>query len=174
MASYPTFSVTKNLTAQDLSNLAPNIVVKQSANTITSNTTLAADPELSNISLTPGTYYVEFFIACRGVSTGSIKTDWTFTGTTSTTPTRFIIGPGVGNTGGVASVTPVVMMTGLINVVQNFTLVTTSSDYVIWEFCPNFVVTATGLLSWRAAQNASNATSTVINPPSHLRIRQVG
>lgn len=174
MAQYPNFSVLTGLSAQNLAATVPNIIVKAAANTMTSTTTLTADPELSTVTLGVGTWYVEFFIACRGIAAAGIKTDWTFGGTTTGSPTRFLLGPGVGNAGGVASVTPVVMMTGPINVAQNFTTVTTSSDYLIWEFCPNFIVTSPGLLSYRAAQNAASATSTVINPPSHLRIRQVG
>jgi hypothetical protein len=177
MAKFPNWAVGTDGSATNLAYMVPNIVTKASANTITSNTTLANDSELTNLSLTAGTWEIEVMLWATGTaaSTGGLKTAWAFaTGTLTGTPNRACLGPG---SGGAATSITMVQLTGAVvayTTSVSYGLTNTALPYyLIKEECPNFVVATTGTLSVQVAQIVSNATSTVVQPGSRVKYRQI-
>ena len=176
MSKFPNWAVGTDVSATNLANGIPNIVTKASANTITSNATLANDSELTNISLAVGTWEIEVDLWVSGNGTGSVggfKDAWAFsTGTLTGTPNRSIIGPTTANatlaTGAVGLQTQVLAY----NAAASYGLLT-GQAYWIKHFCPNFIVATTGTLSIQVAQGTSNATSTVVNVGSRVKCRQI-
>lgn len=178
MAKFPAWTVFKRVDATTLDQCVPNIVTKVSTTTITSNTTLANDSELTSISLGVGTWEVEVTLWAGGTSgaAGGLKTAWAFTtGTLTGTPNRGCIGPGATGAASSIAVTPVTMAVQPYSTAVVYGLTNTALPfYVIKEECPNFVVATAGTLSIQVAQSVSNATSTTIQPGSRVKVRQIG
>lgn len=175
MAKFPAWGVGTDVSATNLANGIPNIVTKASANTITSNATLANDAELQNIALEAGTWEIETDLWVSGNATGAVggfKDAWTFSGTLTGTPNRSFIGPTTANavlaTGAVGLQTQVLAY----NAAATCGLLT-GQAYWIKELAPLFVVSVAGNLAIQVAQGTSNATSTVINIGSRVRCRRI-
>lgn len=175
MAKFPAWTVGKRVDATTLDQCVPNIVTKASATTITSNAVLANDGELVGIALAVGTWEieVEIFVSGNGTgATGGFQDAWAFTGTTTGTPQRAILGPNTANA---------VLATGAVALkAQTLTYSTataygllTGQPYWIKELCPNFIVATAGNLSMQFAQGTSNATSTVVQAGSRVKCRQI-
>lgn len=178
MAKFPSWTAGKRVDATTLDQGIPNIVTKVSATTITSNTTLANDAELAGISLAVGTWEIEvmLWVTGSGASTTSgLKTAWAFTtGTLTGTPNRTICGPAAAST---AAPTAIASLQQAVTTYNGSTLPyglgSTTVPVKILEECPNFVVATVGTWSIQVAQNTSSATSTVIQPGSRVKCRQI-
>jgi hypothetical protein len=173
MARYPNWTVLKKVDATSLAAGIPDITTKVAATTITSNITLANDTELQNIALGVGTWEIEVMLWATGATGGSLKTAWAFTGTVTGTPNRGNVGPGVGNTAVPTAISLVNLNVQAYNAAIAYGLNSTTLPYYITEMCPNFVVTAAGSFSVQVAQSASLATSTVVQPGSRVKVRQI-
>lgn len=178
MAKYPAWGVGTDVSATNLALMLPNIVVKAAATTITSNTTLANDSELSSLALGIGTWEIYVKLLASGAATaGDLKTQWSFTGTLTGTPVRDILGPGAAGTSTAAptALVNVAMSTQNYNVNQTYGIRQVAAPfYRILEECTSFVVSVAGNLGIQVAQNTSNATATVINVGSRIEYRQIG
>lgn len=178
MAQFPAWAVGKRVDATALASMVPNIVTKVAATTITSNTTLANDSELTGISLAVGTWEieVELWVTGNGASsTSGLKTAWAFaTGTLTGTPNRACHGPVATNTAAPATAVMFDSVIAYTTSTQPYGLGSTALPFhVITERCPSFVVATTGTFSVQVAQNTSSATSTVIQPGSRVKCRQI-
>lgn len=175
MPQFPSWTVGKRVDATTLNQMIPNIVTKVSATTITSNTTLANDSELTSVSLGVGTWEIEVMLWVSGATAGNLKTAWAFTtGTLTGTPNRACIGPGSGNTAVPGAVTPATFSVVAYNTALVYGINSTALPfYVLTETCTNFIVATAGTWSIQVAQNASSATSTVIQPGSRVKVRQI-
>lgn len=175
MAKFPAWLVGNGVTATALDQMVPNIVTKAGTTTITSDTVLDNDSELTNIALAVGTWEIEVELWVGGVTAGLLKTAWNFaTGTLTGTPDRACIGPGSGNT---AAATAITLMTSAV-VAYNTAVVyginsTTRPFYKVQETCGRFIVATAGTFNVQVAQNASSATSTTIQPGSRVKCRQI-
>lgn len=176
MSKFPAWLVGKDVSATNLDAGIPNIVVKASANTMTSTTTLTNDSELSGISLAVGTWEIYMKLFANGVTGGRLKTAWAFTGTLSNTPVRSISGPGSANAAGPLAVTPSIIAGLAYNTATDYGLNTLTNPpyYLIEEECEQFVVSVAGNFSLQAAQTASSASATTIWPQSWVKLRQIG
>jgi hypothetical protein len=155
--------------------MVPNITVKASTTSITSNTTLANDSELTNIALAVGTWEIEVMLWAGAVTAGNLKTAWNFaTGTLTGTPNRACCGPGSGNT---AAATAITLMTSAVVAYTTSVVYGVNSTalpfYLITETCSNFVVATAGTFNVQVAQNASSGTATTIQPGSRVKCRQI-
>lgn len=176
MAKFPLWLVGKRIDATTLDQCVPNIVTKTATTTITSNTTLTNDSELSGIALAVGTWEISVMLWFNGVTGGRLKTDWSFTGTLTGTPIRAISGPGSGNTAGPLAITPMIYSALAYNTATDYGCNTSTNPpyYQAVEETTSFVVSVTGNFGVRVAQTASSATSTIIWPGSWVKLRQIG
>ncbi len=175
MAKFPAWTVGKRVDATTLDQGIPNIVTKVGTTTITSNTTLANDAELSGIALGVGTWEISVMLWFNGVTGGRLKTAWAFTGTLTGTPIRAISGPGSGNTAGPLAITPMIYSALAYNTATDYGPNTSTNPpyYQAVEETTSFVVATAGNFSVQVAQTASSATSTIIWPGSWVKLRQV-
>lgn len=176
MAKFPNWGVGTDGSATNLANGIPNIVTKVSTNTITSNTTLANDSELTNISLAVGTWEIEVLIWVTGAAAGAgnLKTAWNFaTGTLTGTPNRDCDGPSATSTAAPTALVSLQKQAGTYSSANTYGLGSTTVIHKIMESCPNFVVATVGTLSIQFAQGTSTATSTVIQPGTRVKCRQI-
>lgn len=178
MAKFPSWTVMKRVDATTLDQGIPNIVTKVSATTITSNTTLANDSELTAISLGVGTWEIEVMLWVTGAiaaTFGDVKTAWAFaTGTLTGTPNRAVIGAAATDTAVPGLITPMNLSVVAYTTAVPYAVRSAALPFeLIKEECPNFVVATAGTFSVQVAQNASSATSTVIQPGSRVKCRQI-
>lgn len=174
MAKFPNWGVGLDVSANNLALGIEDITVKTSANTITSNATLANDPELQNIVLPTGTYYIEVDLYVSGNGTGAVggfKEAWAFTGTLTGTNQRALLGPQTANAA--AANATVAMQSQVVNynTAISYGLIT-GAAYWIKFLCTSFTVTAQGNFSVQVAQGTSNATSTVVQAGSRVKLRR--
>jgi hypothetical protein len=176
MAKFPLWAVGKKGDATTFDQMVPNIVTKVATNSIVSNVTLANDSELTGIALGIGTWEIEVMLWATGVAAGAsnLKTGWAFTGTLTGTPNRALVGPAATNTAVPTAITLMNMSTAAYNsTTQIYGLGSATVPAVALEICPNFVVSVAGTLSIQVAQGTSNATATVIQPGSRVKVRQI-
>jgi hypothetical protein len=147
----------------------PVTTTKAAATARNTTTTLADDPHLSGITLTPGTYDIElvFFYTLTTTTTQKIKTRWAFTTGTWSTTNRACHGPGSDNVDppeSVAEATFRVYTTDGQDAVYDSS---TSAAYsAVREVARGVVVTVTGTLSLQWAQVASSANNTTVQAGS--------
>src|SRR4051812_23652756 len=92
---YPVIGVGDLVTADLLTSMLPGTVVKLVQTSRNTTTSLAADPDLSSITLGVGSWEVELILqwSQNTTATQKIKTQWGFSGTWNT-PVRACLGPG--------------------------------------------------------------------------------
>lgn len=174
-ATYPDIGVGDLVTADLLTSMLPAAVVKSALTSRTSTTTLAADGDLTGITLGVGTWKIELllFWSCSVSATQKIKTQWGFTGTWNN-PTRGCVGPGNVTTGTPRdAVQEMNVSANATNVdavynVQNNALFTT-----VREMTYLAVVTSPGDLSLQWAQSVSSANPTIVQPGSAFEVRRI-
>lgn len=154
--------------AQALDAYLPVLVRKPADQPLTNSATFQDDLHLK-VNLTPGTYRVDAFVAARGPAAADIKTTWTFGGTSTSSTSRMMFGPGptstdIGN--GVAQ--------------MRFATITSIAGYATDGVLDSAVleslhldVTAAGLLTLRWAQSTANAGSTTVLANSRLYIQKM-
>jgi hypothetical protein len=175
MAKFPLWAVGKKGDATTFDQMVPNIVTKVATNSIVSNVTLANDSELTGIALGIGTWEIEAMVwATSAATVGNLKTGWAFTGTLTGTPNRACTGPAATNTASALLTTPMTLGVVAYNTAVTYgTSATALPFHLVTEMCPNFVVSVAGTLSIQVAQGTSNATATVIQPGSRVKVRQI-
>lgn len=178
MPKFPNWGVGTDVNASNLANGIPNIVTKASANTITSNTTLANDAELQNIALGVGTWEIEVQLWVTGAiaaTFGDVKTAWAFTtGTLTGTPNRAVIGAAATDTAVPGLITPINLSVVAYNTAVPYAVRSAALPFeLIREEATSFVVATAGNLAIQVAQSVSSATSTVIQPGSRVKCRQI-
>lgn len=178
MAKFPLWGVGTDVNATNLANTVPNIVTKASANTITSNATLANDGELQNIALEAGTWEIEvklWVAAAIAATFGDLKTAWAFTtGTLTGTPDRECMGPGSGSTAAATALVNLNLSVLSYNTSVTYPVRTNARPFqLIREEANNFVVATAGNLAIQVAQATSSATSTVIQAGSRVKCRRI-
>ncbi len=77
MAKYPAWVVGQRVTADLLSAMQADVVVKTTSTVRASNTTLSADPELVVSVDANATYLIEFHVWYATTTAASFKTSWT-------------------------------------------------------------------------------------------------
>lgn len=176
MSKFPNWTVIKRVDAASLAQGIPDITTKVAATTITSNVTPANDSELAGIALGVGTWEIEVMLWATGVAAGggNLKTAWAFTtGTLTGTPIRTTIGPAATSVA-VPNVTTIVNLgASSYNTAVVYGLASTTAFAVVKEECPSFVVATAGTFSVQVAQGTSNATATVVQPGSRVKVRQI-
>lgn len=90
--TWPPIAAGDDLTADLLSEMLPRIIVKPAATTITSSTSLTADPDLTMALEANATYFVEFYIRYTAINAEKFKTTWTVP--SGAGGNRAVIGPG--------------------------------------------------------------------------------
>lgn len=175
MSKFPAWGVGLDVSADNLAYMIPNNVIKASASTYTSNTTLANDSELVNIALEAGTWEVELLILATGVASGAgnLKVGWTFSGTLTGTPKRACLGPGAASTAVPSAVVNTSYAAVDYSAAQVYGLGSTTVYHAIQEIAPNFVVSVAGNLTVQFAQGTSSGTSTVVQAGTRLRCRRI-
>lgn len=172
MARYPDIKAGNKITGALLRSMLPDKTVKQSATDLTSNTTLANDPELSGITLGVGTWEVRVVIFATSAGTANIKTRWSFTGTWANA-IRAVVGPGLTATGGPTDATTM-KTNGQSVATDAIYALTNSSNYaVIKEECSTVVVTVTGDMALQWAQQVSSANTTSVKAGSYIEVKQI-
>ncbi len=159
----------------DLTAIKPTSVNKSGTTARSSTTTLADDPDLSGITLTPGTYSITVTLFFTVASTTPLlKTRWAFTGTWGS-PMRSCMGPGQGNTAE-SNALNLVTMRGYDATTQDaiYNKAVSSAYGAIVEQNDKVVVTATGLFSVQWAQSVSNASAVTMQSSSSILIEAIG
>lgn len=184
MSKFPVAYVGLPLTADFYNSGQSDWYWKTSATSITSDTSLNDDPDMSGISLGTGTYYIRGrYLAQLGATSAAIDMNvaWAFSGTA--TGSRMCLGMdnGVGVNGywdGAAhqvtsGVRALIRMSGTA-------AFTTSIHYGLRETFTQQIledgiltVTASGTFAVQWAQNASSATSLTMNAGTYLMIKQI-
>ncbi len=164
----------------DLTDIKPVTYTKSVAtnrNSGGTGTTLVDDPELSGITLDPGTYTVELalYFTTATTDTQAIKTRWVFTGTWGV-PMRLCHGPG--QLLSTAAAPPTTLTEAAMNARpgnqdQIYDAQAGSAFSAVLELCYNVVITGTGNLSLQWAQNAASVNNTTVQPNSCFRITKI-
>lgn len=157
----------------DLDDLQP-IIKAKGGSTSRVNNTISADPDLSAITLEPGTYSIEvalFFTVATNVP--SIKTRWAFSGSWSS-PMRLCHGPGTTNVAESNAVTPSTFR-GYDATTQDaiYNKVNSSAYGAILEKADSVVITATGDFSVQWAQSVTTAVNVTVQPNSTVKITKI-
>jgi hypothetical protein len=184
MARFPVAYVGLPLTADFYNSGQQDWYWKTSATSITSDTSLNDDPDMSGIALDAGTYYVRArYLVQLGATSAAIDINvaWAFSGTA--TGGRMCLGmdTGVGVNGywdgaahqvttGVRALTRM-SGTGTFSTSINYGLRETFTQHILEDGI--LIVTAPGDFSVQWAQNASSATSLTMNAGSYLMIKQI-
>lgn len=164
----------------DLDDIQPTYKSKAGSTTRTNTTTMADDPDLSAISLDPGTYEVEFtlFYTVTGsgmtANTPRFKTRWAFSGSWSGSM-RSAHGPGIVSVATDPSQVVTTTFRGVDATTQDSVYNAGSTTaYSSAEEKGFITVTATGNLSLQWAQHVANATANVnLQPGSYVKITKI-
>jgi hypothetical protein len=170
VTTYPTFYSGQRLTAAALTSMQWDKVVKTLA-TGKTNSTLANDPELAGVALGIGQWDIRMLIfASNTVTTGNLRTQWSFTGTWNS-PLRACIGPDVAT--GPSDITEMTLQPVATNANKDYDLGASAAYTGIQEFTSTAVVTVAGTLALNWAQAVTNATATNVQPGSYIEVRQI-
>jgi len=174
MAKYPNWFVGLSQSASNFAAGLPDVYVKSTVETISSDNTLSNDSELSSIPLGVGTFWVRAFImaTCATSATPDLKTRWAFTGTWNS-PIRGCLGPAPGNTASSDAVTPSKMRGVATSSDAIYGFPASTAYNLITEEAFNVTVTVAGNLSLQWAQNTSDASNTAVQAGSAMVIRQL-
>lgn len=171
MSVYPTYYSGLRLTAALLTAGQPDLTLKTAA-TPRTNSTLTDDPELAGIPLAVGSWWIRMHIwASNTVTTGNIKTQWSFTGTWNT-PLRHCAGPDV-TTGGPSDITEMKLQPFATTTDAVYDLGASAAYTGITEYTASAVVSVAGNLALAWAQNVTNATATNVQPGSFIEVRRI-
>ena len=175
MSQYPVITAGK-VSVADLQAMIDDYVIKASATTRTSTTTVSDDPELVTPTLVAnGIYLVEFVIRMAGLAAAGFKTQWSVPSGAS--GNKDCMGPGSANATEANGNT-----TELRWAVHGFTTAVAYTDPrnsaslqvpVIERSIVTLGGTA-GTITLQWAQNSSNATGTVVAAGSYVRTRRIG
>jgi hypothetical protein len=172
------FAIGQRLTASALQTLADGVgtvYYKGSATGRISTTAYAADPDLSNIPLSVGTYEIELIgvFTLLTTATQKIKTSWGFSGTWNTSALRSCIGPGASQTGSTSAVTDSTFNSATVSGDVIYDVGAGTSYCVFREVCGQATVTVAGNLSLQWAQAVSVANATNLQEGSFFRVRKL-
>lgn len=169
--TYPQIAAGDDITADLLSKMLPRIIVKPSATSRTSTTTLADDPDLSMALEANATYFVEFFLYYNGDDTGRFKTIWTVP--SGSTGNRGVIGEG----STVTTATNADNVLGRFGVHAYGTSVvygTRNSANQLQAYESGVIITtSSGNVTLQWAQNSSSTTATTLNNTSLMRVTRL-
>lgn len=166
MSQFPAWAAGSKITAGGLTNMEPLTAIKAGPTTITSNTTVAADPELQLTINNTGTYVLLGYLAMTGaaIGTGDMKLTFAFTGTT-TFSSWCPFGVNIAGATSVNFAAPGFTSTQPIGV--NGATVTGAHPTGM------FTVSTTGTVQLQWAQNTSSGTGTVLRQGSWLCAWQI-
>lgn len=174
MAQYPVITAGERITADLLTSMISDYTVKQSSETRVSTTTLAADSELTGVSLSVGRWEVVVTGCMQGGTSGiAIKTQWAFSGTWNN-PIRFCDGPTSSNTVAGGSAFSRQWTGYLTNANCIYGLATGAAYTGFREESGLIQVTVAGLMSLNWAQNVSNANGSTITQGTKIIARKIG
>jgi hypothetical protein len=153
----------QRLTADLLNSLQPTFVVKQANESLTSNTTLQNDDELT-ISGGAGTWFVELDLIMTSANSGAagtadVKTAWTQTGTISPA-NRKVLGPSTDTGSSDNSMTSRYGVHGMTTAIQYRGRSGGSQFHVIET--AQFVATTSWSITLQWAQATSSATAMTV------------
>jgi hypothetical protein len=176
MAQYPVITAGTRLTADLLSSMLPNYVIKTSDTTRASTTTMTNDPDLVTDSLSAGgIYFVEFHIRFGALLAAGLRTAWSVPA--GTTGSKDVMGPGTANAAEANANTTELKWT--VHAYATAALYTdprnnaAQQTHLYEKGLVNIGGTA-GPITLQWAQNVSNATGSVVNAQSFVRWQQVG
>lgn len=147
----------------------PKLIVKAASESVSSSTVFQNDDDIA-IPLAVGTYVIDLFAIFSGAAAGDIKLTWSSTGTMASRHRSVdTVSTSVTNTGdsansrfthiGTLSSTPAYGVDGSNN--------TRAHERLVVD------VTVAGTLTLQWAQQASNATATVMQSFTHVEVREV-
>lgn len=167
MATYPVIEVGDIITADLLTSMQPNYIVKSANQSIISSTTFQTDTELVTPSLAVGMWEVYFNLIFT--SACAIKLQWTNTGTMANN--RRANGPGSSATTAEDNATGRYSLSGFgTPVVYGFRSGT--NQYRVEELA-TVNVTGAGAITLQWGQNVSTATNTTCVATSYVRTKQI-
>lgn len=166
------------VTADDVNANIATVYTKDVNQSQISTTTLVDDAEIKNIPLTAGVYEVELLLfhsaAYTGGSSGTIKTQWAFTGSWNN-PTRACQGGGQTNVAPTNRATEMYTFGVAANAnAQYGTDGTAGNVSVAREVSRQVVVTSAGNLSLQWAQPVSTASNTNVLAGTSFNVRKIG
>lgn len=175
MASWPQIAAGQRITTAMLGALAPEYVMKTSAQTVTNSVVLVPDTELLFPIVGGGQYEMECFIRFSSLQAAGIK--WQFSAPAGTSFNVLYGGPGSANaTQADANTTEMrwaihgnTTSTGMTDPRNSISLHT-------WTIATaNFTAGATpGNVQLQWAQLVANATGSVVQAQSYIRYRRIG
>lgn len=174
MATYPPISAGQRITADLLTAMLPNVIVKPTTTARASTTTFADDPDLQAPVEANAQYYIEFRILAAGVAAADIKTEWGVPSGASGLKT--VLGPATGSTTN-NNADNITMRAGAhqhgTDVVYNCVRDDSTLAFGIVEW--GFVTTGStsGTVAFRWAQNSSNTIATQVFGGSTMIVRRV-
>lgn len=177
MAQYPVITAGARITADLLSSMIPNYVIKTADTVRASVITSAADPDLVTGTLAAGgVYHVYFHVRFSGLQPAGLRTAWIVP--SGTTGNRGVMGPAHINAinatdAVVESMRWAIHAFGTNVPWTNPRNSTANQTWLIEEAIVTIGATA-GTISLGWGQNVSNATGSIIFANSFVRWQQVG
>jgi hypothetical protein len=174
MGRYPDVAAANSFAVEILAEMIPDVYVKASSETRDSTTTLEDDSELAGIPLEVGQYHILVmgFFRSTGSTTPDIKTQWEFSGTWND-PIRLVTAPGPTNTANRDAVTPMYMGAVDTDADAVYGCSASGNPSGFREETYNIIVTVAGDMSFRWAQNTSNATATEVLLGTTVSVRKL-
>lgn len=175
MAQYPVVGGGTEVNDQFLSDMIDNYVIKNADATPRTNSTIAADPDLTFSVVANAVYAVQFHIRWAGLQAAGLRTSWTVP--TGTTGNKDCAGPGSANV--VQADANTTEMRWAVHGYSTVVLYTNPRNSVsLQTFCDEYALLSVGstagsvTLNW--AQNVTNATGTLVVATSYVKYRRVG
>lgn len=174
MAKYPAWVVGSSVSATNLAAGLPDVYVKESSESITSDATLNTDATLNSIPLSVGRHWIRLLLmwTTSTSATPDIKTQWAFSGTW-TTPVRACCGPGPTNTATADAITPSKMRGISANADAIYGSGASALINVATEEAFLVDVTVAGDLALQWAQNTSDAGALLVRGETSFVIKQI-
>lgn len=177
MAQYPVITAGTRITADLLSSMMPNYVIKPADTSRASNVTPTADPDLVTGTLSAGgVYEIEFCVRFASLQAAGIRTLWLVP--SGTTGNKHVAGPAATNAANATDAVVLDMRWAIHGYATN-TLYTDPRNSVsnqtwFYEKAILSVGATAGTVSLSWAQNVTNATGTIVNANSYVKWQQVG
>lgn len=174
MATYPPISAGQRITADLLTAMLPNVIVKPTTTARANTQTLTNDPDLRTTLEANAQYYVQFQLMAAATSAADFRTEWTVP--TNAAGLKAVMGPAGGSTpennGDNLTVRLGVHQFGTDVIYQGARNDNTLAFYVQeWGVVTTGASGGTLALAW--AQGTSNATATQLFGGSTMIVRRI-
>lgn len=165
---YPTIAAGQRITGSLLTSMMPTVVLKTVDESVASSTTLQDDDQLFASLPANSTWWMEGYIRTNGANTGTgdMKIDFSIPAGASLVYTSFAT----------TTAAPAVQYEATANNSGTSRVIGTNGSTPDMGFAPQayIVIGATaGLVTFRWAQNTSNATATIVRAGSVLRFTRI-